>query len=168
MTKNINNEIPESIKSYKIEKETYKLLNTVLHTATNTEINEKVLIHVFQKEILKSRANEISFMNNQVFLMKILNHKNILKLYEIIETKTHAFIVYEYFNGVKLSDYISKKKKLNEEESMTIFKEILSVLLYIHGELELIPLSIRRKSFSWFKLLFFLILLTYCLIIVSR
>ena len=133
MTKNINNEIPESIKSYKIEKETYKLLNTVLHTATNTEINEKVLIHVFQKEILKSRANEISFMNNQVFLMKILNHKNILKLYEIIETKTHAFIVYEYFNGVKLSDYISKKKKLNEEESMTIFKEILSVLLYIHG-----------------------------------
>jgi len=133
MTKNINNEIPESIKSYKIEKETYKLLNTVLHTATNTEINEKVLIHVFQKEILKNRANEISFMNNQVFLMKILNHKNILKLYEIIETKTHAFIVYEYFNGVKLSDYISKKKKLNEEESMTIFKEILSVLLYIHG-----------------------------------
>ena len=133
MTKNANNEIPESIKSYKIEKETYKLLNTVLYTATNTEINEKVLIHVFQKEILKTRANEISFMNNQVFLMKLLNHKNILKLYEIIETKTHAFIIYEYFNGVKLSDYISKKKKLNEEESMTIFKEILSALLYIHG-----------------------------------
>ena len=41
MSKNSNNEIPKSIKSYKIEKETYKLLNTVLYTATNTDINEK-------------------------------------------------------------------------------------------------------------------------------
>ena len=72
-------------------------------------------------------------MNNQVFLMKLLNHKNILKLFEIIETKTHAFLVYEYFNGVKLSDYIAKKKKLNEEEAIAIFKEILSALVYIHG-----------------------------------
>ena len=65
-------------------------------------------------------------MNNHVFLMKLLNHKNFLQLYEIIETKTHAFLVYEYFNGIKLSDYISKKKKLIEEETLMIFKEILS------------------------------------------
>ena len=133
MSKNLNNETPKSIKSYKIEKETYKLLNTVLYTATNTDINEKVLIHIFPKEQLKSSVHEVSFMNNQVFLMKLLNHKNILKLYEIIETKTHSFLVYEYFNGVKLSDYISKKKKLDEEEAITIFKEILSALIYIHG-----------------------------------
>ena len=31
--------------------------------------------------------------------------------YEIIETKTHTFLVYEYFNGMKLSDYIIKKKQ---------------------------------------------------------
>ena len=70
-------------------------------------------------------------MNNQVYLMKILNHKNILQLYEIIETKTHAFLIYEYFNGMKLSDYIIKKKKLTEDESLKIFKEILSALAYL-------------------------------------
>ena len=37
--------IPDSIKSYKIEKkETYKLSNITLYTAINTYINEKVLI----------------------------------------------------------------------------------------------------------------------------
>jgi serine/threonine protein kinase len=122
MSKNSNNDIPESIKNYKIENVLYKLSTSTLYKAINVDINEKVLIHIFPKEELKSNANEVTFMNNHVFLMKLLNHKNILKLYEIIETKKYAFLVYEYFEGVKLSDYISKKKKLSEDESMTIFK----------------------------------------------
>ena len=133
MTKSTNNEIPESIKSYKIEKEAYKLSSMILYSATNLDINEKVLIHIFPKERIKTVVNEVTFMNNQTYLMKLLNHKNILKLYEIIETKTYSFMIYEYFEGIKLSDFISKKKKLSEEESMVIFKEILSALIYIHG-----------------------------------
>ena len=129
---NLDNEIPKSIKSYKIEKLTYKLLGIDLYTATNTDINEKVLIHIFTKEEIKSKANEVTFMNNHVYLMKLLNHKNILKLYEIIETKKFAFLVFEYFEGVTLSDYISKKKKLTEDESLAIFKELLSALVYLH------------------------------------
>ena len=133
MTNNDINELPELIKNYKIEEEIYNLSNDIFYTAINIDINEKVLIHIFPKEKIKILANEVTFMNNQVFLMKLLNHKNILKLFEIIETKTHAYLIYEYFNGVKLSDYIFKKKKLNEEETMIIFKQILSVLIYIHG-----------------------------------
>ena len=127
----MSKEIPEKIKSYKIENETYKLSTITLYTATNIDINEKVLIHIFPKEKLLTNANEVTFMNNQVYLMKILNHKNILQLYEIIETKSHAFLIYEYFNGMKLSDYIIKKKKLTEDESLKIFKEILSALAYL-------------------------------------
>ena len=137
--------IPDSIKSYKIENETYKLSTITLYTATNTDINEKVLIHIFPKEKLLTNANEVTFMNNQVYLMKILNHKNILKLYEIIETKKHAFLIYEYFNGMKLSDYIIKKKKLTEDESLKIFKEILSALAYLK-EMYLCNLNINSHN----------------------
>ena len=137
--------IPDSIKSYKIEKETYKLSTITLYTATNTDINEKVLIHIFPKEKLLTNANEVTFMNNQVYLMKILNHKNILQLYEIIETKTHAFLIYEYFNGMKLSEYIIKKKKLTEDESIKIFKEILCALSYLK-EMYLCNLNINSHN----------------------
>ena len=124
--------IPDSIKSYKIDKkETYKLSNITLYTAINTDINEKVLIHIFPKEILLTNVNEMTFMNNQVYLMKILNHKNILQLYEIIETKTHCFLIYEYFQGMKLSDYIIKKKKLSEDDALKIYKEILNAMIYL-------------------------------------
>ena len=124
--------IPDSIKSYKIEKkETFKLSNIILYTAINTYINEKVLIHIYPKEGLLTNPNEVTFMNNQIYLMKILNHKNILQLFEIIETRTHTFLIFEYFQGMKLSDYIIKKKKLSEDESLKIYKELLSALLYL-------------------------------------
>ena len=124
--------IPDSIKSYKIEKkETYKLSNITLYTAINTYINEKVLIHIYPKEGLLTNPNEVTFMNNQIYLMKILNHKTILQLFEIIETRTHTFLIFEYFQGMKLSDYIIKKKKLSEDESLKIYKELLSALLYL-------------------------------------
>ena len=145
MSKNSNNAIPESIKNYKIEKEVFKLSNSHFYSAINTDINEKVLIHIFQKEELKTNANEVTFMNNHVYLMKLVNHKNILKLYEIIETKKHAYLIYEYFEGVKLSDYISKKKKLSDDESMTIFKELLSVLVYLH-DMNLCNLNINSNN----------------------
>ena len=145
MSKNSNNAIPESIKSYKIEKEIYKLSTSTFYSAINTDINEKVLIHIFPKEEIKTNANEVTFMNNHVYLMKLVNHRNILKLYEIVETKKHAYLIYEYFEGVKLSDYISKKKKLNDEESMTIFKELLSVLVYLH-DMNLCNLNINSNN----------------------
>ena len=80
-----------------------------------------------------------------IYLMKILNHKNILQLYEIIETKSHAFLIYQYFNGMKLSDYIIKKKKLTEDESLKIFKEILSALAYLK-EMYLCNLNINSHN----------------------
>ena len=145
MSKSANNKIPESIKYYKIEKEAFKLSNSTLYSAINKDINEKVLIHIFPKEEIKEKANEVTFMNNHVYLLKLVNHKNILKLYEIIETKTHAFLIYEYFDGIKLSDFISKKKKLSEEESMFIFKEILSILVYLH-DMYLCNLNINSNN----------------------
>ena len=138
-------EIPKSIKNYQIDKEIYQLSNVTLYSANNLDINEKVLIHIFPKEEIKSNANEVAFMNNHVYLMKLLNHINILKLYEIIETKTHSFLVYEYFEGVKLSDFIAKKKKLTEDESITIFKELLNALMYLN-DMYLCNLNINSNN----------------------
>ena len=70
--------MPSKIKSYKIEKEAFKFSNMVLYSATNTDINEKVLIHVFPKEQIKSNANEVTFMNNHVFLIPPLSLRKII------------------------------------------------------------------------------------------
>ena len=44
--------MPSKIKSYKIEKELYKIANGHICLGTNTNINEKVLIKIYDKEII--------------------------------------------------------------------------------------------------------------------
>ena len=138
-------EIPKNIGAYKIENEKYKLSNSDLYLGINTNINEKVLINIFQKEKIKTHVDHVSLMNNEIFISKLLNHKNILKLYEVIETPAYIFMIFEYFEGMKLSDYISQKKQLSEEEVVTILREVLEVLVYLH-EMNLCHLNINSNN----------------------
>ena len=45
--------IPSKIKSYKIEKELYKISKASICVGTNLNINEKVLIKIYDKEIIQ-------------------------------------------------------------------------------------------------------------------
>lgn len=44
--------------------------------------------------------------------LKSFSHRHICKLYEVIETNTHFFIVIEYCSGGELFDYIGKSKQV--------------------------------------------------------
>ena len=135
--------IPSKIKSYKIEKELCQLSTSHLCLATNLNIKERVLIKIYDKETVQHNFDEISLINNDIFMMRLINHKNILKLYEIIESPSYIFLVMENFNPIKLSDYIKSKKKLSEDDSIKIFTQIINVLLYFNemniGHLNLNP-----------------------------
>ena len=124
--------IPSKIKSYKIEKEICQISSAHLCLATNINIKEKVLIKIYDKEIVQHNFDEISLINNDIFMMRLINHKNILKLYEIIESPSYIFLVMENFNPIKLIDYLKSKKKLLEDDSLKIYTQIISVLLYFN------------------------------------
>lgn len=46
-----------------------------------------------------------------------MSHDNIIKIYEIIETKDKFYIVMEHAEEGDLFEYIRKKKRLEEEEA---------------------------------------------------
>ena len=124
--------IPSKIKSYKIEKELCLISNAHLCLGTNLNIKEKVLIKIYDKEIIQHNSEEISLINNDIFMMRLINHKNVLKLYEIIESPSYIILIMEYFNPIKLNDYLKTKLRLNEDESLNIFKQLISLLLYFN------------------------------------
>ena len=124
--------IPNQIRSYKIEQELYTISNAHVYVGTNLNINEKVLIKIYEKKIIQENNAELSLINNEINSLKYCYHRNILKLYEFIESPNYIFLIMEYFNGKKLSDLINSKKKINEEETLKIYKQIIGVLFYIH------------------------------------
>lgn len=74
----------------------------------------------------------MSKLYREVRIMKLLNHPNIVKLYEVIETKHTLFLVMEYASRGELYDYLVVHGKLKEKEARAKFRQILSAVSYCH------------------------------------
>lgn len=73
-------------------------------------------------------------MEREIRLLKKLNHANIVKLYETIDTPKQLFLIMELVKGRSLHSYMRSKpgKKLSETECMKIFKQIMEGIAYCH------------------------------------
>ena len=70
-----------------------------------------------------------SFRDVEVqFSFLILSHRNIAKLFQVIETTTTIFMVIEYCPGGELFDYIVAKNKLPEDEARVFFRQIVAAV----------------------------------------
>ncbi|EMR09630.1 hypothetical protein PNEG_02214 [Pneumocystis murina B123] len=61
-----------------------------------------------------------------------MDHPHIIRLYEVLYTEEHVWLVQEYCSGGELYDYLVKHTKLPEYETKTLFSQISSAVAYIH------------------------------------
>ena len=71
--------------------------------------------------------NEIKIMN------KLRKSNNIVKLFELFETKNHYCLVMENVVGGNLLNAINKMNKIPEELAKIIFRQLITTLQYIHS-----------------------------------
>lgn len=59
--------------------------------------------------MIKQRMIE-KFVSNEINLMRQLNHKNVVKIFDVFQTTSVIFLVLEYCNQGTLLTYVSKNK----------------------------------------------------------
>lgn len=66
--------------------------------------------------------------------MSKLNHENVVKCYERLETPTHTLFIMELCQGGDLLNYVRRRQRLNEVEARYFFEQILVGIAYIHNK----------------------------------
>ena len=95
---------------------------------------EKVAIKVLDKSILNQTPEDYELVMKEISILKLVKHKYIVQLYEILQTAQHIFIIMEYCEGKEILDYILQKTKLTELESLKYFQQLINCLFYLHSQ----------------------------------
>ncbi|CAK9830087.1 Maternal embryonic leucine zipper kinase [Anthophora retusa] len=98
--------------------------------ATHVATGEKVAIKIMDKTAL---GDDLPRVKLEVEALKTLLHQHICRLYQVIETESHYFMVIEYCSGGELFDHIVEKNRLSETESRKFFRQIVSAVAYLHS-----------------------------------
>lgn len=94
-----------------------------VYRAIDKKVNEEVAIKLLNKEIVSDRKIIERFANELKLARRII-HKNIGRMYELMEYEGTSFITMEFVTGENLKSFIKRIGNLPEEKAVAISKQI--------------------------------------------
>ena len=123
--------LPSSIGHYDIKEKISEGGYSKIYLGISKYTNDKVCIKIIGKTLFSKNPDDLLLIKNEIDVLKLLKHRNILTLYEIYESPQYIFIVTEYLTS-ELLNLILNKKRLSEEDAVKIFVQLVDALQYTH------------------------------------
>ncbi|KAI4963937.1 hypothetical protein ZWY2020_008651 [Hordeum vulgare] len=124
--------------------------------ARNTETGDPVAIKILDKEkLLKHKMVEqvtlltptshltfscssiiallVSGDQPEIIAMKLIKHPNVVRIHEVMGSKTKIYIVLEYVTGGELFDTIVNHGRMREDEARRYFQQLINAVDYCHS-----------------------------------
>ena len=137
MNNNIGEKIAEQLSKYNIGKTLGKGAYAIVKLVTDKVTKIDYAMKIYKKNEIKDKVRK-SCVNNEINILKKIQHENIIKLIEVIDLKDYILIIQELFLGISLGQYHKKywktedltKKK--EKVYKIILTQIFSAFDYLH------------------------------------
>ncbi|KAG0447144.1 hypothetical protein HPP92_028455 [Vanilla planifolia] len=100
--------------------------------ARNTQTGEPVAIKILAKEkVLKHKL--VEQIEREIAIMKLIKHPNVVRLQEVMGSKSKIFIVLEYVTGGELFDKIVNHGRMAENEARRYFQQLVNAVDFCHS-----------------------------------
>ncbi|BFF89255.1 MAP/microtubule affinity-regulating kinase 4 [Drosophila madeirensis] len=117
----------------------YKIIKTLgkgnfakVKLAVHIPTGREVAIKVIDKTQLNTSARQKLY--REVRIMKLLNHPNIVRLFQVIESERSLYLVMEYASRGELFDHLVKNGRMRERDARVIFRQLVSAIQYCHSK----------------------------------
>lgn len=99
--------------------------------AKNMNTGHFVAIKMINRQKIKV-LDVVNKVRREIQLLKLLNHPHVIKLYQVISSPTHFFMITEYASGGELFDFVVRNGALAENVSRKFLQQIISGIDYCH------------------------------------
>lgn len=106
-----------------------------------------------QRKMQSKSKSLFSLIQDEMELLKTLDHPGIIKVFELIDDESHhkQFIIMEYAQNQSLAHYMNRKNfsdgPLRSVESLSVFfKQLVSALKYCHIEKKILHRDIKPEN----------------------
>ena len=97
-------------------------------------IEDRIVAVKILKEEFISNEEFISRFKNESKAIAVLNHPNIVKVYDVSFGDLIQYIVMEYVDGITLKQYISQQKSLRWKDAVYLTIQVLRALQHAHDK----------------------------------
>ena len=128
-----SSKISKSLSEYRIESTIGEGNYGKVKFATHLITNQPVAIKYINKNRL-IRSGDSERIQNEMNIISVLNHPNILKAFEIFEDSTYYYIVMERPEKGDLFNYICSKGRLSLDEASFIYYQLVNAVSYLQKQ----------------------------------
>ena len=93
---------------------------------------QKVAIKIMKKSTMDS--SDLELVRTEIEILKICQHPNIIRLYNVFENADYLYIIMEYCSGGDLFSYLENRNfRLSEKKASTIIHKMSTAVYYMHS-----------------------------------
>ncbi|KAG2699292.1 hypothetical protein I3760_07G186600 [Carya illinoinensis] len=124
---------PNSIGKYKLGRTIGEGTFAKVKLAVDSTNGQYVAAKIIDKKMVTESDLKCQ-VQKEIRTMKLLHHPNVVRIHEVLGTKTKICIVMEYVPGGQLTDKLSYAKKLEEREARKLFQQLIDAVDYCHDK----------------------------------
>ncbi|KAJ3515531.1 hypothetical protein NLJ89_g1704 [Agrocybe chaxingu] len=133
---------PKMIGLWKVGRTLGKGFSGHVRIARHSKTGKYAAIKIISKSSLGSRVSlnrlpdevehNLLAVEREIVVMKLIDHPNIMKLYDVWETSSSLYLILEYVQGGELFEYLCSKGRRPTSEALGYFQQIICAVDYCH------------------------------------